>query len=367
MAASSDIDFMRLALNLAEKGRGKTSPNPMVGAVVVSGGKIVGRGYHRAAGTDHAELSAIRKAAGRSRGATMYVNLEPCCHTGRTGPCTEAITDAGISRVVVAAKDPNPLVNGKGVRALRKAGIRVELGILRKEARLLNDAYMGYHENKRPFVTLKLAQTLDGRIATLSGESKYISSAQSLTYTHLLRAEADAVIVGLGTVRADNPTLTVRRVRGNSPYRIVVTASANLPPQAAMLKNNPDQRTIIATTESSAASRIKSRPRRNLIYWSLKKASGGLIDLGDLLDKADDFGLHSLLVEGGGRLATSFLKAGLVDKLVIVTAPVIVGRGIDAVGELNIRRLSQALTFQNCRTFASGPDTVFVGYPRKGA
>lgn len=366
MAEAADIEFMQLALRLARKGRGKTSPNPMVGAVIVRNEKIVGEGYHRAAGKEHAEISALRKAASRARGATLFVSLEPCCHTGRTGPCTDAIVTAGISRVVLAARDPNPLVNGKGIRALKRAGIEVVTGLLRQEALLLNDAYIGYHRNRRPFVTLKLAQSLDGRIATSEGQSKYLSSPASRQYVHRLRAEVDAVIVGAGTAKADNPALTVRHVKGDNPYRIVVTASGRLPSGLSLLKGNRDHKTIIATTEKHAAKAAGQKQGRHLIYWSLKQTRDGLIDLHDLLEKADSFGLRSLLVEGGSRLATSFVRSGLVDKMVIVSVPVILGKGIEAIGDLGVRDLKRAVSVNIVDTTISGPDTIFVGYPGKG-
>ncbi len=338
----------------------------MVGAVIVKAGEIVGEGYHRQVGQDHAELAAIRKAGRKAKGATLYVNLEPCGHTGRTGPCTDAIIKAGIKKVVFSMIDPDPRVNGKGIRILKKAGLAVERGLQRDEALLLNDSYFGYHRNKRSFVILKTAQTLDGRIATMTGDSKWISSPQSLKLAHRLRAEVDAVVVGLGTVRKDNPALTVRLVKGKNPYRIVLSSSLDFPPKCQILSNNGDCKTILASTAKAIERFSKAkRGRRGLIYWSLRTDRNGLLDLRDFITKAGEFGFHSLLIEGGGRLATSFLKAGLVDKYIVVTAPMVLGSGINAVGELHARKLTDAIAFERYFFEKNGTDNLFIGYPKK--
>jgi len=362
--AAADAAYMERALALAAKGRGLTSPNPMVGAVLVKGGRVVGEGYHRTAGRDHAEVVAIKKARGRSRGATLYITLEPCCHTGCTGPCTEAIIAAGVKRVVYAVKDPDPRVNGKGARTLRRAGIDVSGGLMRMQARRLNEQFFGYHENGRPFIVVKCAQSLDGRIATVSGDSQWITNLKSRRLAHQLRSEVDAVLVGSGTVRHDDPALTVRLVKGRDPYRIVVTSDMKLPRRSQVLRNNKDGRTIVA-----AAGKHDGRPlvRRGspIIFWQLKRTRDGLVDVTDLVRKADLFGLRSLLVEGGARLVTSFIRAGLVDKLVVVTAPLIIGSGVDSIGDLAIRRLADAMRFERYSFDASDGDCVFVGYPRR--
>ncbi len=217
---------MKMALALAWKGQGKTSPNPMVGAVVVKSGEVVGRGYHHKAGQAHAEVLALRNAAERARGATLYVNLEPCCHFGRTRPCTDAIIEAGIKRVVYSIKDPNPVVNGCGARKLRAAGMEVTSGVGEKEATHLNEIYLKFISTGCPFVILKTAQSLDGRIATITGDSKWISGPEALKFAHRLRAECDAVAIGAGTVKADNPQLTVRLVKGRNPYRIIIVTAS---------------------------------------------------------------------------------------------------------------------------------------------
>ena len=363
MAGKADEIYMQQALDLAEKGRGLTSPNPLVGAIVVKKNQIISEGYHRGPGKDHAEIVALKKAGKKAAGAILYVTLEPCCHTGRTGPCTDAIIKAGIKKVVTPLKDPNPLVNGRGLRVLKKAGVAVETGILKYKATFLNDAYFGYHKNKRPYVMLKTAQTLDGRIATVTGDSRWVSSPASLSYAHRLRAEIDAIVVGMGTVRQDNPALTVRLVKGKNPYRIVLSRSLNFPPRNQLLNKNTDYKTIVVTTEKAAVKFGNSRKGKNLIIWTVKTNRNGMLDLRDFLVKANKFGLQSLMVEGGGRLATSFWKNRLVDKYVLITTPKIIGNGIDSVGDLNIKKLSGAIRFKDVSTFHAGVDNIFVGYP----
>jgi len=363
MAGKALETCMHRALELAEKGRGLTSPNPMVGAVVVKNNRIVGEGYHRGPGKDHAEIVALKKAGKKAIGAVLYVTLEPCCHTGRTGPCTNAIIKTGIKKVVTPLKDPNPLVNGQGLRLLKKAGVIVETGILKHKATLLNDAYLGYHKNQRPYIILKTAQTLDGRIATVTGDSRWVSSPSSLAYSHRLRAEVEAVVVGMGTVRQDNPALTVRHVKGKNPYRIVLSRSLNFPPRNQLLNKNADYKTIVVTTEKAAVKFGNSIKGKNLIIWTVKTNRNGMLDLHDFLIKANKFGLQSLMVEGGGRLATSFWKHRLVDKYVLITAPKLIGNGIDSVGNLNIKKLSGAIRFKDVSNFRSGVDNIFIGYP----
>lgn len=360
---------MARALELAARGRGQTSPNPMVGAVVVKNGRVVGEGYHRHAGSDHAEIAALKKAQKNGRkavGATVYVTLEPCCHIGRTGPCTQALIKAGVRRVVYATTDPNPMVNGKGARCLRQSGIEVKGGVLRKEAVHLNEVYFGIARTGRPFVTLKMAQSLDGRIATATGDSQWISGPPALKMAHQLRAENDAVLIGRGTLKADNPALTVRKVKGRNPYRIVVTGSGRLPSVCKFIENNKDQRSIVATSAEGLKRLTKRTRGKNLTCWTIKQTRSGDLDLADLLTKAGEFGLRSLLIEGGSGLATSFLKAQLVDKLVMVVAPIIVGRGIDTIGDLGIRKLSRKISLERVSMKLAGRDAVIHGYLKYG-
>ena len=358
---------MARALVLAARAKGRTSPNPMVGTVIVRNGRIISEGYHRKAGTDHAEVVALKKAGKKAAGATAYVTLEPCCHTGCTGPCSDALIKAGIARVVFAAVDPNPIVKGKGLRRLRRAGIDVSFGLMRNEAEELNEVYFGYHRLGRPFVTLKMAQTLDGRIATLSGQSQWISGPETLKMAHQLRAESDGVLVGAGTVRHDDPSLTVRLVRGSHPYRIVLTGSGRLPKGSKLFQNNEDARTVVASTAEGIAKLSRRQGFGGLTFWALKSDRAGRPQLLDLLAKADAFGLRSLLVEGGAEVATTFLKAGLVDRLVLVVAPMLIGHGRDTIGELGIRTLDRAIRLDRVSVHRIGKDAVVTGYPKYGS
>ena len=361
----ADITYMQRALDLAGRARRKTSPNPMVGAVIVKNGRVIAEGYHRRAGSDHAEVVALKKAGSRVAGATIYVSLEPCCHTGQTGPCTEQIIKAGIKKVFYAVKDPDPRVNGKGERRLKKAGIEVVGGVLKEEAARLNEIYFGNQINKRPFIILKTVQSLDGRIATATGDSQWISGAESLRFAHQLRAEVDAVAVGAATVCADNPALTVRRVKGNNPYRIILSGSLDLPRRCRLLDDNGDYKTIIASTPSAIARFSRKHKSKKPIFWEVKKDRRGRLDLRDFVAKAAAFGLHSLLIEGGATLVTSFLKAGLFDKYVVVTAPIVIGQGIEAVADLEIRKLSKVISFNREEFIKSGRDMIFIGYPER--
>ncbi len=355
-----DIDkkFMKLALDLAQKAEGYTSPNPMVGAVIVRNGRVIGQGYHKRVGSPHAEIEALKNARENVEGATLYVTLEPCCHQGRTGPCVPEIINAGIKRVVYSMKDPNPVVAGKGAVMLRKAGVEVKSGVLMAEAARINEKYLKFMQTGRPFVTLKLAQTLDGRIATKSGDSKWITSPAARKLVHKLRATHDAIVVGAQTIRADNPSLTVRLVRGKNPYRIVISTKFNISRKSHIFANNDDAHTIVAVPEKTA---IKAN-YRNPIIWSVKKTKGR-ISLTDFVEKAGAFGVTSLLVEGGGQLATEFLKAKLVDKIYLFTAAKIIGRGIEGVNDLSIKKIEKAVTFRNGAFRAVVPDMLFTGYP----
>lgn len=364
MANEADRKYMTRALELAARGRFKTAPNPMVGAVIVRGNRIIGEGYHRRAGGDHAEIVAIKNATEPVRGATIYVTLEPCCHTGRTGPCTDALISAGFKRVVFASTDPDRRVAGKGSRRLRRAGIKVEAGLLRSEAVRLNEIYFAANRLGRPFVILKTAQTLDGRIATATGDSRWVSGTKSLKFAHELRAEVDGVLVGAQTVRKDNPSLTVRRVKGPDPYRIILSRSLRFPRACHLLDNNADFKTIVAAPSEGLDRFARTKRGRNLIFWETRTDRSGSLNVRDLVDQAGRFGLRSLLIEGGGEVATAFLKAALVDKYIAIIAPKLLGHGIDAVGDMEIRRLANAITFDRTETFQSGDDTVFVGYPK---
>jgi diaminohydroxyphosphoribosylaminopyrimidine deaminase/5-amino-6-(5-phosphoribosylamino)uracil reductase len=308
---------------------------------------------------------ALRRAGADTAGASIYITLEPCCHTGKTGPCTQVIIDSGIKRVICATRDPDPRVNGRGVACLRRAGILVKTGLLRKAATRLNEVHFGYWRNKRPFVTLKLAQTLDGRIATVTADSRWISGKESRRYVHVLRSEVDAVVVGMGTVKADNPTLAVQLVNGSNPYRIVLSRSLAFPRGCRLLADNADQKTVIASTAEAIERFSGGRKGRSLTYWAVRPGREGLLSVEDFMKKAAAFGLRSLLVEGGAGLATSFIRAGMIDKYVFVMAPKVMGEGLNGVGDLRVRSLAGVLQFDDCSFEPCGSDIIFTGYPRR--
>jgi diaminohydroxyphosphoribosylaminopyrimidine deaminase/5-amino-6-(5-phosphoribosylamino)uracil reductase len=362
-----DEIFMEKALILARRGLGKTSPNPMVGALVVKGRKILGKGYHRKYGGAHAEVIALRNVKGDVRGASTYVTLEPCCHHGWTPPCVDALVGAGISRVVIGTPDPNPRVNGKGIQSLLNNRIQVKVGVLEERCRELNEAYFKYIQKGIPLITLKFAQSLDGRIATKTGHSQWISSPESLRLGHTLRSIHDGVLVGIGTILADNPSLTVRLTKGKNPRRIIVDGRLRIPLRAKVLNDEEVDKTIIVATER--ANRGKVQSLKNLgaeILWA-EKNQRGEVDMKDLLGKLGRMGITSVLVEGGAKIITSFLTERLADKIVIVMAPRLIGDGIEAVGNLGIRDLNEALQISKMKTRRLGDDIIIEGYLGKGS
>ena len=358
---------MQKALILARRGLGKTSPNPMVGALVLKEGKILGKGYHRRYGEAHAEVIALRNAKGDVKGASMYVTLEPCCHHGWTPPCVDALIGAGMSRVVIGTPDPNPRVNGKGIQILRDNGIQVRVGVLEERCRELNEAYFKYIQRGIPLVTLKFAQSLDGRIATKTGRSQWISSPKALRLAHKLRSVHDGVLVGIGTILVDDPSLTVRLVKGKNPRRIVVDGRLRIPLTAKVLNDEGVDKTVIVATEK--ANRRKAQGLKNLgaeILWAAKNQRGE-VDMKDLLEKLGRMGITSVLVEGGAKIITSFLRERLADKIVIMIAPKLIGEGIEAVGNLETRDLNEALRISKMKTRRLGEDIVTEGHLQKGS
>lgn len=352
--------MIKRAMRLARKGEGRTSPNPMVGAVIYNRDGIIATGFHKKAGELHAERIALARAGDRARGASLAVNLEPCCHYGRTGPCTDAIIAAGIREVVYSVDDPFPKVNGRGAQILCEHGISVTAGVEHDAAARLNEVYLHYTKTGRPFVVLKTAQSLDGRIATRTGDSHWISSEEALIFGHRLRARYDAIAVGGGTVRADDPQLTVRRVRGRNPIRIILTESGNIPRNSKLLHTENGAHTIVASTRAGLAA--GSWP--GIETWTVRKNIDGL-DLDKFLDIAGGREITSILFEGGRKLATSLLKHRLVDKLYVLIAPIIIGDGTDAVGDLGIRRLATAIRFSGSGRKMLGTDIMFWGYPKR--
>ncbi|MBN1868885.1 bifunctional diaminohydroxyphosphoribosylaminopyrimidine deaminase/5-amino-6-(5-phosphoribosylamino)uracil reductase RibD [Candidatus Sumerlaeota bacterium] len=362
--SARDRQFMHLALELAERARGQTSPNPMVGAVIVQGDEIVGQGYHQRAGEPHAEIVALREAGERARGATLYMNLEPCCHQGRTPPCTETILRAGIARVVAAMMDPNPLVNGGGFRRLRVAGVEVDFPVLEGEARRLNEAFLTYHLLKRPFTIAKWAMTLDGRTSTDAGDSRWISNDASREYAHEIRASVDAIAVGVGTILADNPKLNVRlkEYERKQPARIVFDGRLRIPLGARCLDPSGGQAIVVASTTApkERVDRLKKAGHKVLLVPGKKR----FVDIGAALEILAGQGILSVLVEGGRELHTSLLREGLADKIVVFVGPRIIG-GVTSNGpvtDLGIARLRAAMTLKNVRIRTFGTDACIEGY-----
>jgi diaminohydroxyphosphoribosylaminopyrimidine deaminase/5-amino-6-(5-phosphoribosylamino)uracil reductase len=353
-----DTKMMQLALRLACKGEGKVSPNPLVGAVIVKDGKIVGSGYHQRFGGPHAEINTLNEAGKKAKGGTLYVNLEPHSFIGKTPPCTEAIIKAGIKKVLCSIIDPNPQVNGEGVKKLKSSGIQVEVGLLSQESKRLNEVYFKYMTSGIPFVILKVAQTLDGKIATLSGDSKWITSETSREFVHKLRSKVDAVLVGSKTIIKDNPELTIHKIKGKNPKRIILTSSGNLPSDSRIFQNNKDNKTIIVTS--------KITPLMKSFYteiWEIKKTCKGRIDLEELLKKAGQEGIASILVEGGKEIFTSFLRKGLVDKVYYFLSPKILGKGLETFGDLGINRMKDSLNLKDIMLKRFSDDLVLIGYP----
>ncbi len=348
--------FMRLALGLAEKGN--PSPNPCVGAVIVKNGKILGSGYHKKAGMPHAEVEAIKNAGINAKGATLYVNLEPCNHYGRTPPCTKAIIKAGVRKVVVAMKDPNPDVKGGGEEELRKRWIKIEKGIMESEAKKLNEVFVKYSKTKIPFVVAKAAMSLDGKIATRTGDSKWITGENARRYAHKLRSRYDAVLAGINTVLKDNPRLTSRIRGGRNPLRVVLDDTLKIPLDA----NVAGKGTIIATTErfdTGKKAALESRGIRVLMCGRKR------VDLKTLLKKLGEMGITSLLVEGGAEVQGSFLDAKLIDKLVFFYAPKLIG-GNDAkcaFAAQGAENPAGAVNVRIERMKKLGKDLLVEGYP----
>jgi diaminohydroxyphosphoribosylaminopyrimidine deaminase/5-amino-6-(5-phosphoribosylamino)uracil reductase len=362
-SVKGDEFYMVEALREAEKGRGFTKTNPLVGAVIVKGKTIIARGYHAYFGGDHAERMALKRAGKRACGATLYVTLEPCSTYGKTPPCTEAIIAAGIKRVVVASYDPNPVNGKKGVRLLRRHKIQVTTGVCQKEARLQNDFFTTLIAKKRPQVILKEAQSLDGKIATYTGDSRWITSEAARTFVHTLRATVDAILVGSGTVRADDPSLTVRLVKAQkNPQRIVLNAKGDLPLSKKVFALSGKEKIITVVADSVPESRLKKYTKNGIEVIRLAHSEAGL-DLKVLLSELARRNIGTLLVEGGGRLAASLLQANLVDYLYLFVAPIVIG-GKEALSSCEgrgVRFIHEAIKVKNMTCQPIGPDFLFAG------
>jgi diaminohydroxyphosphoribosylaminopyrimidine deaminase/5-amino-6-(5-phosphoribosylamino)uracil reductase len=359
---TADFKYMKRALTLARKGIGSTSPNPAVGCVIVKGDTIIGEGWHKKAGEPHAEINALNIAGEAARGAEVYVTLEPCCHAGKTPPCSEAIIKAGVRRVVAGMLDPNPRVNGGGLAALKKAGIETSCGVTEEACRAINLPFIKHVTTGLPYVTYKCAMTLDGNIATITGESRWISCEESRKYVHRMRSRMDAVMVGVDTVIADNPQLTVRHVRGKNPLRVIVDTRLRTPESVIVLSDRLSSKTIIATAESN--------PRVHLRY--LKQGASivvcdeydGRVSMKDLLQKLGKMGIQSILLEGGSRLAGDMLQHGLIDELVFFVAPKIIGNnGFAPFAMQDITSMGQAIKLVFTNVSHSGADLIIHARP----
>ena len=356
---------MERALALASKARGRTSPNPLVGAVIVRDGEIVGTGYHQKAGDAHAEIHALNQAKELAAGATMYVTLEPCCHWGRTPPCTESVIRAKIATVFVAMKDPNPQVAGNGIRQLEEAGIPVQVGICEEESRQLNEVFIKYITTQYPFVILKSAISLDGKIATASGESQWITSEASRLKGHEVRAQVDAILVGVGTVLQDNPSLTARlpERQNEDPIRIVVDSRGRTPLEAKIFNPESNAGTLIAVTKNAPSEKIEALKSAGADVLTLEEAEGRVC-LRALMRELGRKEITSVLIEGGGEINAAALQAGIVDKLMFFVAPKLIG-GKDApgpIGGVGIVRLAEAFELRDVKTSPIGTDFLIEGY-----
>jgi len=359
-----DERFMAAALRAARRGLGRTSPNPAVGAVVVKGGRIVGRGHHAKAGGPHAEVMALRQAGARARGADLYTTLEPCDHTGKTGPCSVAILEAGVRRVFTGSHDPNPLVNGKGVARLEAGGVEVVEGVLRAACDALVAPWHTFIRERRPYVTLKAAVTLDGRLATRTGDARWVTGPAARERVHRLRDEVDAVLVGSGTARADDPRLTTRLPggKGRDPLRVVLDTELRLPARLALLHPRSAAPTLVAHAADLAP---RGRTAARVERLAVRRGKGGL-SLPDLLSKLAARGVVHLLVEGGAAVHARFLEAGLVDRVMVFVAPKLAGAdGVPLAAFRGPARMSDALALADVTVERLGDDVLVTGVPAR--
>lgn len=362
---SDNVRYMTMALELARKGWGRVSPNPMVGAVVVKNDVVVGQGFHEALGGAHAEVNAIDEAGEAARDATLYVTLEPCNHFGRTPPCTQKILEAGIRRVVVAMADPNPDVTGGGNDFLASKGVTVETGVLEAEARRLNESFIKFVRTKEPFVILKCAATLDGQIATRTGDSKWVTGEAARAYVHWLRHGVDGILVGGNTVRLDDPSLTARlpEGRGKDPVRIVLDSRLSIPETAKVLHQNSGAPTILVTGNNVSEEK-KERFRKMGVKVIRAPLRGGFINLRVLMGRLGYIGISSLLIEGGGRVMASAIKSGIVDKVIFFYAPKVLGGndGIPMFRGKGPQLIRQAIPVRGVEVRRFGDDLMVEGY-----
>lgn len=374
MIDENDVRYMRLALQMARNATGRTVPNPLVGAVIVQAGRVVATGWHRKAGTPHAEIHALNMAGELARGATLYVTLEPCAHYGRTGPCAVAVRDAGIARVVVGMRDPNPLVAGKGLKILTDAGVAVDVfpddSDIAACCWQLNEVFLKWIPHKQPFVVLKTAMSLDGKIATVTGESQWITGEAARARVHEWRDIYDGIMVGIGTVLHDDPALTTRLPAGRSgrnPVRIIVDSQARTPLTAQVVTDEAAP-TIIAVTEEAPAERVAALEQSAQVEV-LRCGSGPHVDVALLMQQLGEREICSIFVEGGGTLAYSLLAAGFVDKVEAFIAPLLIGgrEALTPVEGAGSTRLADAVRLHDVQYEQVGSDMLVTGYTRSAA
>ena len=363
------VKFMKVALELAAKHKGQTSPNPMVGAVVVQNGRIVGQGAHQRAGTPHAEVIALEQAGKLAIGSVLYVNLEPCCHNGKTPPCTTKIISSGVKKVIAAMKDPNPLVRGKGFKQLQQARIEVEIGLLEKEAKKLNEIFIKFISTGKPFIIMKAAISIDGKIATVTGDSKWISNERSRRKVYELRNQVDAIIVGENTLLTDNPRLNVHNIPNpHNPLKIVITKKLDIDPVKIKEMNiniNDNNLLFVAVNNSENISQTKIYTK-NGIETLLVNSANNHLNLDELLSKLGKKKITSVLLEGGSYIYTSFLKAGLVDKIHLFQSPIIIGNdGIPMVRNMANNVITDSMKLKNIEVERLYEDIHISGYLEK--
>ncbi|MCY6370155.1 bifunctional diaminohydroxyphosphoribosylaminopyrimidine deaminase/5-amino-6-(5-phosphoribosylamino)uracil reductase RibD [Clostridium ganghwense] len=364
-----DQEYMKRAIELAKRGEGYTKPNPLVGAVIVKDNKIIGEGYHEFYGGPHAEVNAFRNAVEDVNGAKMYVTLEPCSHYGKTPPCALAIVKNGIKEVVIGMKDPNPLVAGRGISILEEAGIKVTCGVLEDEVKELNDIFIKYITTKLPFGIMKTAMTLDGKIAAYTGDSKWITNELSRKYVHQIRNRVSAIMVGIGTVLADDPKLTTRleEKEGADPIRVIVDSSGRISLEAKVLNLNSEAKTIVVVTERASKEKIKEIEKKGAEVI-ITPTKNGRVDLKHLMKELGERDIDSVLLEGGSTLNYSALDEGIVDKVISFIAPKIVGgeKAKTPVGGNGREYMRDAITFGNMKVSRFGEDVMIEAYIKRG-
>jgi diaminohydroxyphosphoribosylaminopyrimidine deaminase/5-amino-6-(5-phosphoribosylamino)uracil reductase len=356
-----DHRFMAEALALAARGAGRTSPNPMVGALLVKDGHVIARAYHQRAGGPHAEVSVLKSAGPAAAGATLYVNLEPCCHYGKTPPCTDAILRAGITRVVCGMQDPNPKVRGEGIRILRSQSVGVKVGVMQQESIRLNEAHIKYVLTGLPLVVLKIAQTLDGKITGPDGSPAKITGPETQAFVHQLRNRYDAVLVGKNTVLADDPQLTVRAIKGRDPLRLVLDSWEKIPYTAGVLANNLDKKTIMVSLAIAGRPNVSGAVEN--FRWRIPPNEFHQIDLHRLLEIAGENQITGILVEGGAEVFGSFLRERLADKIHLILAPTFFGEGKSTLAGYRLRTAGGAVELADTDVVRLGRDLMITGYP----